>query len=157
MSKASYHVLHETEYPPCGQPVALARHLLHLVPRRLSYQQPRNARITVSPEEARLSEGMDAFGNPVASLSLEAPHDGLLVRAESEIALQSRRIVADEDSTPWDEVRDRLRYHAAPLSPAELEALRFCFASPQVPMLADCAEFASTCFAPGMPDRKSVV
>ena len=79
---AAYIVIHETEYPPCGVPVSLAHHLLHLIPRERPWQIRESGRITVDPDLARLTEGEDAFGNPVAWLSLDTPHDGLLVRVD---------------------------------------------------------------------------
>ncbi len=72
--RVPYTIIHETEYAPCGVPVSLAQHLLHLIPRELPWQSRESGVITIDPDLARLTEGEDAFGNPVAWLSLDTPH-----------------------------------------------------------------------------------
>ncbi|MBS0349304.1 MAG: transglutaminase family protein [Proteobacteria bacterium] len=148
---AAYTILHETEYAPCGVPVSLAQHLLHLIPRELPWQSRESGRIVVEPDLARLSEGEDAFGNPVAWLSLDTPHDGLLVRAESHVTVSSREQPDPEDSPPWEGVRESLRYHPEPRAADSLDALRYLYASPRVPSSAALAAFARAAFRPGEP------
>lgn len=148
---AAYTILHETEYTPCGVPVSLAQHLLHLIPRELPWQSRESGRIVIEPDLARLSEGEDAFGNPVAWLSLDTPHDGLLVRAESHVTVMSRDLPEPEGSPPWESVRDSLRYHPEPRGADSLDALRYLYASPRVPRSAALAAFAQEAFTPGRP------
>ena len=148
---AAYTILHETEYAPCGVPVSLAQHLLHLIPRELPWQSRESGRIVIEPDLARLTEGEDAFGNPVAWLSLDTPHDGLLVRAESHVTVMSRELPKPEDSPPWETVRDSLRYHPEPRDADSLAALRYLYASPRVPCSAALTAFAGEAFTPGVP------
>lgn len=148
---AAYIVIHETEYPPCGVPVSLAHHLLHLIPRELPWQIRESGRITVDPDLARLTEGEDAFGNPVAWLSLDTPHDGLLVRAESRVTVVARDLPKDEDSPPWESVRDSFRYRAVARDSEMLDAERYLYASPSAPRSAELAAFAAQVFKPGVP------
>lgn len=149
--RAPYTILHETEYEPCGVPVSLAQHLLHLIPRELPWQTRESGVITIEPALARLSEDEDAFGNPTAWLSLDTPHDGLLVRAESHVTVIGRALPKAEDSPPWESVRDSLRYRPEPRDADTLDALRYLYASPRVPRSAALAEFARDAFAPERP------
>ena len=146
-----YIVLHETEYPACGVPVSLAQHLLHLIPRALPWQTRQAAGITIAPDLARLQHGEDSFGNPVAWLSLDTPHDGLLVRAESHVTVIGRAQPKASASPPWERVRDRFQYRPAPCSAEVLDAQRYLYASPQAPRSPRLAEFAARAFTPGVP------
>ena len=147
----SYVVIHETEYPHCGVPVALAQHLLHLLPRELPWQTCESGRIVVEPALARLVDGQDAFGNPVAWLSLDTPHDGLLVRAESQVTVIGRTLPKAAASPAWESVRERFRYRAEPISAEALDAQRYLYASPRAPRDARLAAFAARAFKPGVP------
>ena len=149
--RVPYTIIHETEYAPCGVPVSLAQHLLHLIPRELPWQSRESGVITIEPDLARLTEGEDAFGNPVAWLSLDTPHDGLLVRAESHVTVIGRPLPKAEDSPEWESVRDSLRYRPAPRDADTLDALRYLYASPRVPRDTQLAEFAQAAFKPGLP------
>jgi len=148
---AAYLVIHETEYPPCGVPVSLAQHLLHLIPRELPWQTRESGRIVVEPALARLTEGEDAFGNPVAWLSLDTPHDGLRVRAESHVTVIGRPLPRASASPAWEQVRDAFHYRPEPRRRELLDAQRYLYASPRVPRDARLARFAATAFAPGVP------
>ena len=148
----AYIVIHETEYPPCGVPVSLSQHLLHLIPRALPWQSRESGCIVVEPDLARLIEGEDAFGNPVTWLSLDTPHDGLMVRAESRVTVIRREpLLKPADSRPWEQVRDSLRYRPKPLAADALDAQRYLYASPRAPRDALLAAFAGQVFKPGVP------
>ena len=146
-----YIVIHETEYPPCGVPVSLAQHLLHLIPRDLPWQTRRSGEIVIDPDLSRLIEGEDVFGNPVAWLSLDTPHDGLLVRAESHVTVVRRALPAAADSPPWESVREAFMYRPEPHSRERLDAERYLYASPRVPRDAALADFARQAFTPELP------
>ena len=147
----AYIVIHETEYPHCGVPVSLAQHLLHLIPRALPHQLRASAGITIAPDVGRLTHGEDAFGNPVTWLSLDTPHDGLLVRAESHVTVVRRALPAATDSPPWESVREAFMYRPEPHSRERLDAERYLYASPRVPRDAALADFARQAFTPGLP------
>lgn len=152
LRSTAYIVIHETEYPPCGVPVSLSQHLLHLIPRALPWQSRESGRIVVEPDLARLVEGEDAFGNPVTWLSLDTPHDGLVVRAESRVTVIRREpLLKPADSRPWEQVRDSLRYRPKPLAADALDAQRYLYASPRAPRDALLAAFAAQVFKPGVP------
>lgn len=148
---ADYIVIHETEYPPCGVPVALAQHLLHLVPRALPWQLLHSGGIVIDPALSHVQEGIDAFGNPVAWLSLDTPHDGLVVRAESRVTVLGRDLPKPADSPPWEEVCEIFQYRPEPCSADVLEAQRYRYSSPRVPCDSTLADFARQVFKPGVP------
>ena len=147
----AYIVIHETEYPPCGVPVSLAQHLLHLIPRELPWQTREAGRIVVEPDQARLVKGEDAFGTPLGWLSLDTPHDGLLVRAESRVTVMARTLPKAGESPAWESVRDTFPYRAKPRSGESLDAERYLYASPRIPRDARLAAFAARAFKPGVP------
>jgi len=138
--KARYVVVHETRYE-YEQPVSLSRQIVHLEPRATSWQVCRRHALQVTPDPEILAIAKDAFGNPLTSLSIEANHDVLSVRAESWVDVTARTHPAETTTAPWDEVRARLAYLAGRrLTPTDLDATRFLFEA-----------WASTCFPPGTP------
>lgn len=149
--RVAYTILHETEYPACGVPVSLSQHLLHLIPRPLPWQTREFGRIVVVPDQGRMVEGEDAFGNPVAWLALDTPHDGLLVRAESHVTVSARPLTDPAGSPPWEAVRDSLRYRPEPREAGLLDAQRYLYASPRIPLDAALAAFAAQVFESGKP------
>jgi len=54
-----------------------------------------------------------------------------------------------ESAVPWDAVRNRLSYHAAPLAAPDLEACRFRMRSSHVLLKQAFEDYAKECFAPG--------
>ena len=97
-----YAVRHSTVYEYGGD-VAHSHHLLHLKPRDLDFQRILKHSITLHPEPSSAVEGGDAFGNPIARLEYDRPHDRLSVTAEMEVEVLPRPDgLADGD--PWEEV-----------------------------------------------------
>ncbi|HMV63040.1 MAG TPA: transglutaminase family protein [Rhodocyclaceae bacterium] len=148
---ARYIVLHETEYTPCGVPVSLAQHLLHLMPRALPWQTVEKAELTVDPDLARIQQGEDVFGNPVAWMALDTPHDGLLVRAESRVTVLGRTLPKAEESPSWESVREIFHYHSGARDADSLDAQRYLYSSPRAPRDARLAAFAALAFKPETP------
>lgn len=157
-------VVHESEFRYTTH-VDLAYHLAHLKPRNgtaprsllmpaaapgsaLGSQELLAFNLAVEPPPTRLAEGRDVYGNVLTWFSLHAPHDALLVRATSRLALLPRAQHEPASSTPWEDVRDALKYAAgAPFHP-EIE---FVYPSPFVPLHADLGDYASASFPPGRP------
>ena len=50
-----------------------------------------------------------------------------------------------EDGEAWERVRERLSYHALPMSPADLEACRFRMRSSHVPLKHAAWDYAREC------------
>ena len=146
-----YRVSHETLYEYAA-PVSLSEQLLHLAPRPLPRQQLLDWSLRCDPEPGRQSESLDAFGNPVVRLQFDRPHQALAVRMAMQVAIGPRAAIDVQDSPGWESARDLHRYHAGSAPSAEiLEASRFRFQSPFVPVKQDFGRFAADCFPPGQP------
>jgi transglutaminase-like putative cysteine protease len=150
-ASCSYVVVHENRFE-YEEPVGLSRQIVHLAPRQTSWQACCTHTLHVSPEPQILSVGEDAFGNPLTSLSIEAEHDTLLVRAESWVEVTPRIYPVDSTTIPWDEVRARLGYHAGRRPhPADLDATRFLFESTRVRNKRELAVWTAESFPAGAP------
>ena len=152
---ARYHVIHETRYD-YESPVSLSRQLLHLAPRDAASDCPWQTcdghRLHIEPAPTLQFERVDAFGNPVTQIAIEAPHSSLLVRAESLIEVRPR--VPDEAASPhWETTRDALAYGAQPV---RLDAAGYLFESPYVRVKHEFAAYAHGCFTPGRPLLEAV-
>src|SRR3981081_2065290 len=102
------HIVHETHYL-YSSPVVLSQQLLHLTPRALPWQTCNAHGISVSPTAGEMAEREDYYGNPPLHLLLAAPHEELIVRAESEVSVRPRAHAAlGAPRLPWEAVRARL-------------------------------------------------
>ena len=147
----SYAVVHETRYG-YEHPVGLSRQIVRLAPRTTPYQSCRAHLLSVTPSPEILGTSVDAFGNALTSLCIDADHDELTVLAESWVDVSERRWPDDAASPPWEEVRNRLAYrHGRPLRPADLEATRFLFESTRVRNKRELAAWAARSFPAGTP------
>lgn len=145
-----YRIRHLTVYD-YGSEVVHSHQLLHLTPRTIAHQRCLAHSLTVSPQPALRSERVDAFGNRLTRLELDRPHERLEVDAQMEVELLPRAAAQAEDTLPWEQLRDALRYSAQPLHAETLEALRFRCESPYVRIKATLAEFAADCFTAERP------
>lgn len=149
--RRTYGVVHETIYT-YEEPVGLSRQVVHLAPRPAPYQACRAHALRISPEPELLASGADAFGNPVTSLCIEADHKALSVRAESCVEVRERSYPPDEETPPWESVRERLAYVSGRRPrPEDLEATRFLFESARVRNKRELAAWAAPSFPKGAP------
>lgn len=139
-------VIHETRYE-YAPPVETAKHMAHLRPREMPGQELVSHRLAVTPQPARQGEAVDVYGNSRAFFSLQSPHDELVVLARSVVRTRVQQ-PPDEAHTPvpWEQVRERFRYHAGAAWDAASE---FVFASPYVPRHEDFVAYARPSFGPG--------
>ncbi|MCK7594789.1 transglutaminase family protein [Pseudomarimonas salicorniae] len=146
-----YRVLHDTHYDYAA-PVSLSEQLLHLAPRPLPRQRVIDWSLDCDPEPGRQEQALDAFGNPVVRLQFDRPHAALSVRMAMQVSITPRAPVNVEDSPPWEEACSLYRYHAGFVPDAAvLEASRFRFQSPYVPVKQAFGQFAADCFPRGRP------
>ncbi len=138
-------VTHETVYT-YAQPVKTAQHLAHLKPRDLPWQTLLRHALIVSPQPAPVREVADAWGNTRSFFSLQAAHGQLRVVADS--LVETTPPPAIRSTLPWEEARERMRYHRHAAFDAAAE---FAFASPYVPRHDDFLAYARPCFTPGRP------
>ena len=143
-------ILHTTEYDYLGS-VDFAQHMVHLTPREGAGQHVLRHVLRVSPEPSASSETTDVFGNRRRFFSLQAPHERLVVQADSEVTTCAPLPLpsgAGWEAQSWERVREHFRYRArAPYDPAS----EFLFASPYVLRDDAFATFARPVFTPALP------
>ena len=142
------HVVHDTHYR-YSSPVVLSQQLLHLTPRVLPWQAVDAHRITVEPETGEFDEHEDYYGNRTVHVLLAAPHEELVVRAESEVEVAPREKAAlAAPQAPWEAVRERL--HSL-TGPPLLDASAFLYESPHVETWREIHDYAAKSFPRNRP------
>ena len=91
-------IIHRTTYRYQGS-IDMAQHMVHLSPVSTPGQHVLKHRLRVQPEPASRSQTTDVFGNLRTFFSLQAPHDTLIVEADSEV--QTHAPAPLPDSTAW--------------------------------------------------------
>ncbi|MET0291298.1 MAG: transglutaminase family protein [Steroidobacteraceae bacterium] len=140
-----YRVRHLTQYAYGGE-VVHSHQMLRLTPRAMAHQSTLSHEVTITPQPVVRVDGEDAFGNPVTRLQIDRPHDALIVDANMEVEVRMRPPRKAEDSQPWRDLRESLRYAAHPLAPEDLEVRRYISESPYVRVKRRFSEFAADCF-----------
>ncbi len=144
-----YHIVHETSYQ-YQTSVTLSQQVLHMTPRAFDYQDTRSHQIDIEPLPQERSERLDYFGNPVTGITLSTPHQTLLVRATSTVALRNRPDRQQMNtSLPWETMRDSLRDPDA--TARFMDPIRFLFESPHIMRSAAFAQYAAPSFTPQRP------
>lgn len=139
------HVVHATtyDYTPA---VKTAKHLAHLKPADRFGQRLLRHALRVSPEPAQWRESVDVFGNTACYFGLQSAHKRLQVVADSIVSTSAASV--PQASLPWEDARERLRYHRG----AEYDpAAEFLFASPYVPRHQHFIDYARPSFQPRRP------
>jgi transglutaminase-like putative cysteine protease len=143
-------IIHRTTYCYQGS-IDMAQHMVHLSPLDRPGQQLIQHTLRITPEPASRSQTTDVFGNLRTFFSLQAPHDTLIVEADSEVQTRAPAGLPHSpgwEKLTWERVREHFRYRAqAPFDPAS----EFLFASPYVPRDDAFAAFARPAFKPGLP------
>ena len=143
-------ILHTTEYDYLGS-VDFAQHIVHLTPRGDDGQRLLRHVLTISPAPSARSESTDVFGNQRTFFSLQAPHEQLMVQADSEVSTCAPLPLPSDPAWAahsWERVREHFRYRAqAPYD----SACEFLFSSPYVPRDDAFAAFARPVFTPALP------
>ncbi|HSW18503.1 MAG TPA: transglutaminase family protein [Ramlibacter sp.] len=138
-------VTHETVYD-YAPTVKSAQHMAHLRPAQTPHQRLLRHALTVTPTPAQLDETVDIYGNTRAFFGLQSAHETLRVLADSLVATAARS--APVHALPWEDARERMRYHRMAAWDAATE---FAFASPYVPRHEDFADYARPSFRAGRP------
>lgn len=148
-----YDIRHRTVFS-YEQAVSISHHVLHLTPRRGPRQVCERSAIVVDPAPATRSDGRDYFGNPIAILTVEAPHRRLEIHASSRVEVLPPPPVDPERSMAWDGVARLLEHSTAP---SVLDAYQYVFGSPYVAIGDEVYDFARTSFPPGRPILAAVM
>jgi len=148
-----YRIIHETRYRYATS-VHLSQHLLRLTPRPCAWQTCAGHRIDIEPRPTERVEREDYFGNRVVQIALEAPHEELLVYAESVVFVAPHAPMVDRTASwPWERVRQAIIQSP---TTADFDAAQFAFASPHVQPTAEFQEFARPSFGRGRPVLEAV-
>jgi transglutaminase-like putative cysteine protease len=139
-----YNIRHTTTFA-YEDVVSVSHHVLHLAPRAHPRQRCLATVMAVDPLPAVDSIGEDYFGNPVRYLTVQEPHERLLVDARSrvEVLPGPERNLAESEA--WEAVCARV------LDEATLDAYEFTFDSPFVLGNDDVRAYARQSFKPERP------
>jgi transglutaminase-like putative cysteine protease len=141
-------ITHETRYR-YNPPVQTAQHVAHLQPADTPCQKVIRHWMQVEPD-ATVQHHIDAFLNHRAYWALTHPHDGLMVRAHSEIetsALPASAALVTA-SPSWESVREHFRYRGG--QPGDVHS-GFVFGSHHAPVHEAFLAYAQSSFTPGRP------
>ena len=140
-----YRVRHSTRYTyPTA--VDLACHVLRLRPRELAHQRMIHAQVTADPPAARLSEGIDHFGNHATWMFHDFPHQHFLVTLEAEIEVGAPPPPDPVSTPPWERVANACRSSTLAWDTAE-----FTFPSARAPADAAVGAYVEKSFPPQRP------
>jgi transglutaminase-like putative cysteine protease len=135
-------ITHETRYS-YSPAVQTAQHVAHLQPADTPCQTVLSHSLHVEPA-ASVLHNVDAYCNHRAYWALNNPHDGLLVRACSEI--ETSEIEQAKATQSWESVREHFRYHGG--LPADVNN-GFVFGSHHAPVHEAFTAYAQSSFTPG--------
>jgi transglutaminase-like putative cysteine protease len=141
-----YDVRQVTTYTYASK-VSYAHHVLRLIPIDRPRQRVHAAALDIVPLPVERREGSDFFGNRVTWISLDHPHDVLIVKVAARVAVDG----AGEPGAggeSWERVRD-LAFAVTDLGPRS--PAHFLFASRQVPLDPEIRDYAATSFPAGRP------
>ena len=146
-----FKVEHYTAYR-YSEPVMLSHQQLHLTPRTLDYQPIQAHEVVIKPAPTQQRKLIDAFGNPVTEIAIEAAHTTLDIIARTAVTVTERRVIDPAETPAWETVRGALAYRAAwhPDS-AILDATQFLFESPYTRVKRSLRAYVGDCFEPGRP------
>ena len=146
-----FRVEHYTAYR-YSEPAMLSHQQLHLTPRVLDYQPIQAHEVVIKPAPTQQRKIIDAFGNPVTEIAIEAAHTSLDIIARTTLAVTERREIDPAQTPTWETVRDTLAYRAAwHPEPAILDATQFLFESTYARVKRSLRAYAGDCFEPGRP------
>jgi len=147
-----YSVVHRTEYR-YGTPVTSSSTLAHVQPRPTATQRVVRADVASDPIADHAHWHLDAFGNLVAYLAVERPHDRLEVTATCEVEVEVAEVPAPSETPPWDGIATML---AGDVTDDGLLARACSVASPLVEPSTELAAYAAPSLPPGAPIGEAV-
>jgi transglutaminase-like putative cysteine protease len=138
-------ITHDTRYR-YSPSVQTAQHVAHLQAADTPCQHILQHKLQISPESS-IQHSIDAFLNHRAYWALTKPHQGLSVRAYTEV---ETRAIAPTSSAgaqqSWESVREHFRYKGGQAGDVHAGMV---FGSHHAPVLADFADYAQSSFTPG--------
>jgi transglutaminase-like putative cysteine protease len=140
-----YDVRQVTTYTYASK-ASYAHHVLRLTPIDRPRQRVHAAALDVSPAPVERREGFDFFGNRVTWVSLDQPHEVLVVKMAARVAVEE--LVAPTEGDPWEDVREAgfATGDIGPQSP-----VHFLFPSRQVSLDPEIRDYAAQSFLSRRP------
>jgi transglutaminase-like putative cysteine protease len=149
-SAMRYRVTHLTRYDYSGE-VLHSHQLLRLKPREMPHQVTLSHSLSISPAPTERHDEQDAFGNPVTRVQIDRPHASLEVEARMDVEARVRPPRPADETQPWRELAESLRYSARPLDAEAIEVQRYRTGSPFVRIKRVFEEYAGDCFEGDRP------
>ena len=147
MKKLLYKITHTTTYDYVRD-VSVSQHLCRLTPRQDAKQHCLVHELAIEPKPGTVSVHRDYFGNPTHFIGIETPHQKLVIKSCSRVAV-SPALLPDRLETPqWETVRASCRDDH---SGRTLEAHEFTYPSPLIPRSDEFAGYADASFTPKRP------
>lgn len=148
-------VTHETRYV-YSSAVEQAHHVAHLAPIDTFMQKVQDFELIILPTPQARSDSLDSYGQPCTYFEFSAPHDELVVTAQSTVITSPRAFeitgklatVTVPKSNAWETVAEYMQYVAEQSFDAARE---FSQPSPLAPTRAAFARYASECASTSLP------
>lgn len=141
-----YNIRHRTVYA-YAEAAGFARCALRLTPTSDACQTVLASTVTVTPKPAQSTRRLGPFGETVISVVVNAPHDSLVIEAQSRVERHAPSPGLGL-SPPWEMVRTRA-LEGADLGPGGPAV--YLFPSRHTPILPQIADYARQDFAPSRP------
>lgn len=142
-----YDIRHITTYRYAA-PVASAACVLRLLPRDEPGQTVLDSGLEISPHPSETHSSIDAFGNRVATMRIDAAHRELRITAMSRIAVNRQAAPAAGLTPAWEQIRTAAQ---ASRSLAQDSPGHFLYASRQVALNEDATAWCRESFWPNRP------
>ena len=140
-------ITHDTRYR-YSPSVQTAQHVAHLQAADTPCQTVLRHRMEISPE-ASVQHSIDAFLNHRAYWALTHPHEGLSVRAYTEVETRAIAPIAPSSAQQsWEAVREHFRYRGGQAGDVHAGLV---FGSHHAPVHTTFADYAQSSFTPGRP------
>lgn len=131
-----------------ASPVALAEHVLRVIPVDRPRQRVMSAELAIHPQPALRREVPDFFGNHQVFIRLDRPHSEFVVDMHARVSITDRPRPLPGMDPPWERVRETA-FASSDLSPTS--PVHVLFPSPFVPRDAAIRAYAAESFPPGRP------
>jgi transglutaminase-like putative cysteine protease len=142
-----YIVDHTTTYT-YTEPVAVSHNVIHLAPRHAERQKLELYTLDIRPAPAVAHQRHDYFGNRVDFITVQEPHQELVIAATSTVDITAPPEPEPATTLPWETVREILRRNQ---NREILSACEFSYDSPMLPPSPAAARLAAAAFPPGRP------
>ncbi len=140
-----YRVTHTTEFI-YEATVGLCYNEVRCLPRELQHQKVLKAELKIDPAPDDHYERYDYFGNRTAYLSIQKPHDKLVVTAISEVETARSKLAESAGELAWEMARESFRNDRAK---EIVEAYQYILDSPSVTVNDSLLDYTLPSFPPG--------